>query len=417
MPVSLEVLLMRCSRASLIVLLLGSFLLVVPAAQACNIRTTTVRSGENLGQLFGRWGVGRSDAFVWGRKVSRRMRLSKLHPGDRVEGCLEHTHHGLRLQGVRIVHARHRGVVNVDWPGAWRRQLARARRAHLADEWKSTIPAGIPSGRPELLSFMVAHSLTVDLEAHHVKPLMADAIRDWLQHDSHLPQPLPAGTLVQALFVQPAGMALPILVRVLVYDAGQEHTLYRFVDSHGRMLVVDTHGEAMLPMLVHPAVSFSRISSGWGWRIHPVLHRPEFHKGIDYAAPMGTPVKAIAAGWVQYYGWHGNYGRMVELQHAPGFDSRYGHLLGYARGLHDGEFVHAGQVIGYVGSTGLSTGPHLYLELWLNDHRVDPVRAHVIRPIQLHGAELKRFEQVRSHVRSLLDAEASLVDKTNADSE
>ncbi len=123
--------------------------------------------------------------------------------------------------------------------------------------------------------------------------------------------------------------------------------------------------------LIRP-IAKARMTSGFGWRMHPVLGDMRFHKGMDFAAPLGTPVYATADGIVEMMEWRGNYGRLVTLRHDKGLESRYAHLSGYEMGLRVGARVAQGQVIGYVGASGLATGPHLDFELRIGGQPVDP---------------------------------------------
>ena len=121
-----------------------------------------------------------------------------------------------------------------------------------------------------------------------------------------------------------------------------------------------------------PLHSYARISSPYGWRMHPILHRPEFHKGVDFAAPAGTPVVASEGGTVELVGWRGNYGRYVRLVHKGGLRTGYAHLARIRPGLRAGTRVHKGELIGSVGASGLATGPHLFYEVFAHGRRVDP---------------------------------------------
>lgn len=150
-------------------------------------------------------------------------------------------------------------------------------------------------------------------------------------------------------------------------------------ESHHGLLLADGHGRMLQAIDLRNPVVHTRISSGWGWRTQPVLGWHEFHKGIDYAAPIGTPVRAAMSGVVDLARWHGNYGRLVEVRHPDHLATRYGHLSRFAKGVTRGTHVRRGQVIGYVGTTGLSTGPHLYFELWRHGRRIDPLRAALVR--------------------------------------
>jgi murein DD-endopeptidase MepM/ murein hydrolase activator NlpD len=116
----------------------------------------------------------------------------------------------------------------------------------------------------------------------------------------------------------------------------------------------------------------ARISSPFGWRVHPVLHTKLFHKGVDYEAAMGTPVIAAADGVVEDFGRRGNYGNYIRLRHSGRLETAYAHLSAFSATLMVGMPVHRGDVIGYVGMTGIATGPHLYYELLVDGRQIDP---------------------------------------------
>ena len=115
------------------------------------------------------------------------------------------------------------------------------------------------------------------------------------------------------------------------------------------------------------------VTSGYGVRQHPILGGSRLHRGVDLPARSGTPVRAAADGVIRYRGRNGGYGRFIRLDHGFGLETAYGHLRGYAMGLHPGTRVHRGEVIGYVGSSGLSTGPHLHYEVRMNGRALDPL--------------------------------------------
>ena len=120
-------------------------------------------------------------------------------------------------------------------------------------------------------------------------------------------------------------------------------------------------------------VAGTAIGSGFGVREHPILGGPRPHRGVDLPAPSGTPVRAAADGTIRFRGRNGKYGRFIRLDHGFGLETAYGHLRGYARDLRRGTRVRRGEVIGYVGSSGLSTGPHLHYEVRMNGRAVDPL--------------------------------------------
>ena len=136
-----------------------------------------------------------------------------------------------------------------------------------------------------------------------------------------------------------------------------------------------------------------RLTSPWGWRIHPVLNRPQFHKGVDYSAPAGTPVHATADGTVAFAGRRGNYGRLIRLQHSGDIATGYAHLQGFAKGIKVGTKVPKGDIIGYVGHSGLATGNHLYYEVFAGGKQIDPLHGTAEPSNHMTEAENKRLRQ------------------------
>ena len=138
----------------------------------------------------------------------------------------------------------------------------------------------------------------------------------------------------------------------------------------------DDQGRSLKRAFLRAPLQFRRITSGFGGRLHPILHTYRQHEGVDYAAAYGTPVRATADGLVTLVGRDAGYGNMIELRHANGIRTRYGHLSAFATGLHGGERITQGETIGYVGSTGLSTGPHLHYEFLVNGRPTNPQRTN-----------------------------------------
>ncbi len=154
----------------------------------------------------------------------------------------------------------------------------------------------------------------------------------------------------------------------------KELTAFRFAGDDGRTAFYDAEGRSLRRAFLKAPVQFRRISSRPGMRRHPILGTVRRHAGTDYSAAPGTPVLAAGNGVVLRAGWAGGYGNLVELRHANGITTRYGHLRGVARGVHPGARLSQGEVIGYVGSTGLSTAPHLHYEFRVNGQPRDPRR-------------------------------------------
>jgi murein DD-endopeptidase MepM/ murein hydrolase activator NlpD len=148
---------------------------------------------------------------------------------------------------------------------------------------------------------------------------------------------------------------------------------YRHPD--GQMRYYTPEGLSVRRQFLRTPVEFSRITSRFSHaRFHPILQSPRAHKGVDYGAPVGTPVRATASGRVIALGWHGGYGNRIELRHGGSYTTLYAHLSRFAPSLRLGSYVDQGQIIGYVGRTGLATGPHLHYEFRVNGVHQDPLR-------------------------------------------
>lgn len=161
-------------------------------------------------------------------------------------------------------------------------------------------------------------------------------------------------------------------------NRGHEYRAIRYSDESGRTDYYTPDGHSMRKTFLRSPVDFTRISSRFSvGRRHPILNRIRAHKGVDYAAPRGTPVKAAGDGKIVFRGRKGGYGNAIIIQHGSRYSTLYGHLSGFARGIHTGSHVRQGKIIGYVGMTGLATGPHLHYEFRVNGVHRNPLTVHL----------------------------------------
>jgi murein DD-endopeptidase MepM/ murein hydrolase activator NlpD len=184
------------------------------------------------------------------------------------------------------------------------------------------------------------------------------------------------------------------LLAVELSNGGKQYEGLHYSSSDGRTSgYYNRKGEGLGRTFLRYPVSFARISSHFSTaRYHPVLKRKMPHYGVDFAAPTGTPVKAVADGVVSIAGWNGGNGRFVKMRHDPQYESGYAHLSRIASGLKPGVRVKQGQVIGYVGSTGLATGPHLHFAMYKSGKYIDPLQASLPRTAPLSGSSLAGFK-------------------------
>ncbi|RME99854.1 MAG: M23 family metallopeptidase, partial [Alphaproteobacteria bacterium] len=183
---------------------------------------------------------------------------------------------------------------------------------------------------------------------------------------------------------------------------GVTKRFYRFRLPEGEVDYYDADGNSAKKFLMRKPVKGARFTSGFGIRRHPVSRRTRMHTGSDWAAKTGTPILAAGDGIVEEAGRKGGYGNYVRIRHANGYKTAYGHMSRFAKGMRPGLKVTQGQVIGYVGSTGVSTGPHLHFEVLVNNRHVNPMTIPVPRGRQLTGKLLAEFQRERARIEELM---------------
>ena len=200
----------------------------------------------------------------------------------------------------------------------------------------------------------------------------------------------------------------------LILD-GKTKTYYRYTTADGQTDYYDEEGRSAQKALLKTPVSGARLTSGFGMRRHPLLGYSKMHAGVDFGAPQGTPIRAAGSGVVQIAGRHGAYGITVEIKHNNKYETLYAHMSKLAAGIRRGVKVNQGQIIGYVGSTGRSTGPHLHYEVHVNNRPVNPTRIKAAGGKQLAGKELAKFNQMKSRVEAMMKQAPSALQVAQAE--
>ena len=195
--------------------------------------------------------------------------------------------------------------------------------------------------------------------------------------------------------------------KVLLYAAlevnGKMKRYYRYtVPGENQSDYFDEDGQSATKGLLRTPISGARLTSGFGMRTHPLLGYSKMHAGIDFGAPMGTPIKAAGSGVIKKSGRSGGFGNMVQIAHQGEYSTLYAHMSRIASGIKPGTRVRQGQVIGYVGSTGRSTGPHLHYEIRVSDRPVNPLKVKVAGGRQLSGKQLSAFRQQQQKVIAMM---------------
>lgn len=200
------------------------------------------------------------------------------------------------------------------------------------------------------------------------------------------------------------------ILAVRLYNKNKLHEAIRHTFADGHTQYFKPNGHSLRQAFIRRPLKYTRISSHFhASRKHPILGIVRKHPGVDYAAPLGTPIKAAGDGVVTYLGRKGGYGRTVMLRHGHLYTTLYAHLSKYASHLHKGKTVRKGDIIGYVGKSGLATGPHLHYEFWVKGNRVNPETVKLPLTEPLRGQEKKRF---LASAKPLLN-QLALYDKNN----
>jgi murein DD-endopeptidase MepM/ murein hydrolase activator NlpD len=212
------------------------------------------------------------------------------------------------------------------------------------------------------------------------------------------------GDSIEAFFSEPDEInPRPELLFATMTVRDQSYKYYRFQTPDDNMVdFYDDNGRSTRKFLLRKPIGEGELTSTFGMRFHPILHFSRMHTGVDWAAPIGTPIYAAGNGVVIKAQWDSGYGRRVEVQHANGYVTTYNHMSGFGRGISEGTHVTQGQVVGYLGQTGLSTGPHLHYEIIINGNFVDPLAIKLARTREFDGKMLAAFKRERDRIDSLM---------------
>ncbi len=192
-------------------------------------------------------------------------------------------------------------------------------------------------------------------------------------------------------------------------NRGKVYTAVRYTDKSGNASYYSADGSSLRKAFIRTPVDFARISSRFSnGRKHPILNKIRAHKGVDYAAPRGTPIKAAGDGRITLAGRKGGYGNTVVIKHGQRYQTLYAHMNGFAKGIRSGSNVKQGQIIGYIGTTGLSTGPHLHYEFQVNGVHVDPLSQKLPISDPIHASEKQRFIQHSQPLMAKLDSNKNI---------
>jgi murein DD-endopeptidase MepM/ murein hydrolase activator NlpD len=377
----------------------GEILVSQAAQPSLKLEFDTLQRGESLGALLSRGGLSEADvgkalqaasgASLDERRIPAGMPVTfKSSTADSMpsEVTLQlSTDHLLKLErtGDRWV-ATHQRL-------PWKTDtivVGGTISSNLYQSMDSSARSELPSGARQQLAWSLA-----DVYEYRV-----DMSRD-LQPGDHF------SVAAERLVAPNGAVRIGKVIAATFNLSGNAIDAVRFHSQTASGDYFDQFGKSMKAAFLRAPLEFRRISSVFGMREHPILGSWRQHKGTDYAAAAGTPVRAIGDGVVVREGWGNGYGNVLEIRHRNGFVTRYGHLSRFASGVHTGSHVSIGQLVAYVGSTGLATGPHLHFEVLVNGQQRDPRKA-----LKSSGGEpvpadeRPAFAQIRDRILAYLQA-------------
>lgn len=337
----------------------------------------TVQPGQTMGSIFSAEGL---PAALLHRIVEASRfpeALTRIKPGQRFEFL---RHPDAALAAIRFDAGDTRRVTVHIEAGAIREEIterALERRVAIASGRieQSLFAAGDAAGLSDATIMQMANVFAYDV----------DFAQDLRRGDEF-------SVIYEELYQDGERLRGGAILGAVFTNQGRRHVAIRHELADGQFDFFDPAGRSLRKAFLRTPVEFSRISSRFSaGRMHPVLGRMRAHRGVDYAAPTGTPIRAAGDGKVQFRGWQNGYGNVVIVEHGGRYTTLYGHLSRFAPGLKVGGRVRQGQLIGNVGMTGLATGPHLHYEFRIAGAHRDPLTVTLPKAEPLNGQELRRF--------------------------
>ena len=348
------------------------------AAEDLDWTIVTVRSGQTVGDIFRQQGMRPGDLQRLVDDRANASALRNIHPGQ--EFAFAHGADG-SLSGVRFDRDERTRVTETFNAGGIHETVQNRgveRRTHVAHGVveRSLFEAGEQAGMSDAMVLKLANAFGYDI----------DFAQDLRQGDSFT-------VIYDDVYCEGDRLRDGDIIAATFVNHGKRFSAFRYTDTAGNTLYYSGDGRPLRKAFLRTPVDFTRISSLFtAGRMHPILGTMRAHRGVDYAAPSGTPIRAAGEGRVTFRGWQNGYGNVIILQHGGHYSTLYGHMSKFA-GVGVGAHVAQGQTIGFVGMTGLATGPHLHYEFRIDGMHRDPLTVTLPKPEPLPAVELARFEK------------------------
>ncbi|WP_293810499.1 M23 family metallopeptidase [uncultured Bosea sp.] len=235
------------------------------------------------------------------------------------------------------------------------------------------------------------------------RPLIDELVRIF-SYDLDFQQRVHGGDNLEVIFTEEDESERAEILSATLTVNGETRRVFRYqAPDDGLIEYFDEEGKSLKKFLLRKPIADGELRSGFGMRYHPIMRYSKMHTGVDWSNRIGTPILAAGNGTVLEAGWSSGYGKHTVIEHANGYVTTYSHQSNFANGIVKGAKVRQGQVIGYLGSTGLSTGPHLHYEVKVNGNFVNPMKIRVPRGRELQGPTLAEFKRQRDEIRGLIE--------------
>ena len=373
----------------------------VTGGNAWNERTIVLKKGDSVSAFLREMGATADEIKAITAAFGGRGKDSSPRDGYKLRVLLAPASDGIRLRPVRIVIATDTAVeAMVAWSELGKYVAVDVRHAN-------TVASSSSDDDDDGKGVRLYQSIyETGLRNHIPRPVIDDFVRIY-SYDVDFQRRVQPGDSFEVLFAgddeNPSENSKAEVLFALLTTGGETRKFYRYQTSDDNLVdYYDESGKSAKKFLVRKPVADGNITSGFGGRNHPLLGYDKMHTGVDWASSTGTPVFAAGNGVIDKIGWEGGYGKYIRIRHANGYETAYGHMSAFARNMEAGKKVRQGQVIGYVGSTGLSTGAHLHYEILINGRFVDPMKIKLPRGRVLEGPLLAGFDQDRAKLEAMV---------------
>lgn len=354
-------------------------------------RTETVRlaKGETLARALSKAGAGTEDVAAITLALKKVFDPRRLNHGKEIE---------ITLSPVPDAGPDEREMVvdTINFIPEPSKRIVVTRQEN--GQYRAKAEARQLTTKNTMLGVTISGSLSASARRAGIPANILSEVTRVLSYDVDFQRDVHPGDRLQVLFekiVDEDGVFVRngALLYVGLRYGQKDLNIYRYAAKGERPDYYHQNGKSIRRALLRTPIDGARLTSGFGMRRHPVLGYSKMHEGVDFAGPMGTPIIAAGDGTVMQKGWNGGYGHYVRIQHNREFSTAYAHLSRYHKNLRVGQKIRQGEVIGYLGSTGLSTGPHLHYEVIKSGRKVNPVGVKFATGTQLAGKDLQNFRQ------------------------